>query len=252
MKKTFIFFVLIFFLLWFITNKKTPLPVYKTETTPVPTTKIINPQNTITVNFENNKYQIFYSKLSGKQITLISNFTQKKLSQDIVADNKCKTAINGGYYTQDNKPLGLFKTNGIEYSSIVSDSSLLTGYFYIDTTGKPVIDSDYSHQSLTVLQTGPLLIYNTKLATAIDEQARRSALIQDLNGDIWAVSITEEGNLYNGPTLSDLPPILFSIEKPFKVVKALNLDGGSASAYFGEDGFKLSELSTVGSIFCAK
>lgn len=252
MKKTFAFFIFIFLLLWFMTNKKSPAPVSRTESTPLPTTTMINPVNIITVDFENNKYQIFYSKLSGREIRLVPNFSQKKLAQDLVTENTCQTSINGGYYTEEGKPLGLFIINGYTYSENVTGSSLLTGYFYLDETGKPAIDSNYQNQSSIIMQTGPLFLNNKKLATAVDEQARRSVLIEDLNGDIYALSIIIENEQFNGPMLSDLPPILFSIETPFKVVKGLNLDGGSASAYFSEDGFKLTELSTVGSIICAK
>lgn len=252
MKKTFLFFVFIFLLLWFLMNKKTPIPVYKTETTPIPIITVINPTNTTTVDFENNKYQIFYSKISGKTIELIPNFSQKKLAQDIVAQNSCKVAINGGYYTEEGRPLGLFISGGNSYSDDVSNSPLLTGYFYLDQSGNPIIDSTYNRQSSLIMQTGPFIINDKKLTTQIDEETRRSLLVQDIQGDLYAVAITKNDSFYSGPTLSNLPPILFSIETPFKVVKGLNLDGGSASVYFGEDGFKLTELSNIGSLLCAK
>ena len=58
-------------------------------------------------------------------------------------------------------------------------------------------------------------------------------------------------NPYQGPLLSEVPFLLTQWQKQTtqEVRDAINLDGGSASAWYSE-GFFLQELTAVGSFFC--
>mgnify|MGYP001590102184 CR=1 FL=1 len=58
---------------------------------------------------------------------------------------------------------------------------------------------------------------------------------------------------YLGPNLEDLPGLLKSFEKEtgIQIKDAINLDGGTASAFYAE-GVSLTELRPIGSYFCAR
>ncbi len=227
-------------------------PAASTYVTEPPVTIALPPQaqNIVEKNFENKDYLIYYTKISGNKIELIPNFTQKRSSLDIIKEAKCTSAINGGFYSKEGEPLGLFIANGKVYQEEAEDKTLLTGFFYLDETGQAVISSQAPEKSNSVFQTGPLMINPNKLSTIDDKPSRRSVLIENETGEIYALAVTDKEDQYSGPTLSDLPAILFSINDPFQVNKALNLDGGSASVYLEESGFTLSELQTIGSLIC--
>lgn len=218
---------------------------------PTPTITPIVPINVLEIDYQGTTYLIYYSILSGKKIKLIPNFDQKLSAKSLVKENNCLAAINGGFYTPEGEPLGLFITDNKIYNEEETiNKTLLTGFFYLDEQGNPKIGNTYFSGSLLVLQAGPLIINNYPLSTIIDEQARRSVIVEDTQGNYYILAIIVKDDLYLGPSLEDLPPLLFSIEKPFQVSTALNLDGGSSAVYFGEDKIVLSELSSVGSILC--
>lgn len=259
MKKLVIFtsvFLIIYFIFYFLIwksgseNKNGVI----TEASPTPyLTNAPQASNFINVEIDGKSYLVYFSRLSDKKIEIIPNFSQKRSSLTIIEEAGCKAAINGGFYTKEGEPLGLFIVNGKTYSpEIISDKSLLTGYFYLDLSGKPFINNQKPLDSLFVIQSGPFIESNYKFSTTVDEETRRTVIVQTTQGIVYVLTIVGKDDLYSGPLLSDLPLLLFSITTPFKIEKALNMDGGSASAYYGEDGFSLGELSPVGSIICVK
>lgn len=231
----------------------------KTTITPSPTPSITGffptPQdakNRIEVVYGNETYNIFYSPVNNNGIELIPNFTQKVSSKDLIKENKCRAAVNGGFYTTENTPLGLFIANGKQYASeIINDRNLLTGFFSVDNVGKPSIKSVSSQNNNLIIQTGPLLYKDVPFNASIDENARRSLIGQDSESIYYLLMITLKDDIYSGPLLSDLPNIVFSINKPFSLNMAINLDGGSASTFY-EDGFHIAELSSIGSLICIR
>lgn len=230
-------------------------PAASTYITEPPSTIASPPQaqNVIEKNFENKDYLIYYTKISGKEIELIPNFSQKRTSSEIIKEARCKAAINGGFYSKEGEPLGLFIANGKVYAEAETENkTLLAGFFSLDDSGQAIISSIAPEKSNFAFQAGPLIINSNKLSTVDDKPSRRSVLAESLNGEIYTLEITDKEDQYSGPTLSDLPAILFSIIEPFQVNKALNLDGGSASVYLEESGFALSELQTIGSMICVR
>ncbi|KKW11013.1 MAG: hypothetical protein UY49_C0010G0009, partial [Microgenomates group bacterium GW2011_GWC1_49_7] len=65
------------------------------------------------------------------------------------------------------------------------------------------------------------------------------------------LTVYKEDSVFEGPLLADLPKVIQKIntEENLGIVDALNLDGGSASA-FDNGETSLSELTPVGSLFC--
>jgi hypothetical protein len=80
-------------------------------------------------------------------------------------------------------------------------------------------------------------------------------MIAMVTGDnkVIFMSIYNESSKFMGPYLADLPQILEIAQDKigFLIADAINLDGGSASAFYFRD-FQLSEASPIGGFFCVK
>ncbi|RJR30058.1 hypothetical protein C4564_01180, partial [Candidatus Microgenomates bacterium] len=106
------------------------------------------------------------------------------------------------------------------------------------------------------LQTGPVLVENgsaVELSLARDKQARRIVAAITGSNELVFVAIYSPGSSFDGPYLEDLPLIVnhISEELNLNIADAINLDGGTASAFYSEN-THISELSPIGSFFCVK
>lgn len=214
-------------------------------TSPSPT-----PKNSIQLVFDNRHYTLVYEPITGKKIRLIPNFAEKKSAAAIAEENSCLIASSGGFYTKEDKPLGLFKFNNKIVGQKINNSSLVTGFLYVDDSGGIYINDEVVDDYPTILQSGPLFTNSKLYPTKSDEYARRTVVIEDDNRKEYLATIFGTENTYDGPRLSDLPTIIFSIKNPFQVQRVLNLDGGSASFFKATNGFTVSEIVAVGSIIC--
>ncbi len=236
-------------------NKDTQKPIEtntKSMISPSQNEPAVNLPTAVQIHNNNMTYNIYYTSLNNYNLTLIPNFSQLKSFESITKSNNCKSAINGGYYTTDNKPLGLYKSNSTKYSEEIKDSSLLTGYLTIDKNGKADISFLDHIDSPDIIQSGPYISKNTTLKLTADEYARRSLIGKSDTGDLYIVFINNSEEMFNGPLLAEIPEIIFSESVPVRFISVLNLDGGSASAYMDKSGYIFRELTTVGSIICLK
>lgn len=202
--------------------------------------------NDITYGFE------YFEVHDISRLTLIANFTQKKTSEFLVTENDCQYAINGGYYDTNNKPLGLFINPLLQTTAI--ESALVNGYVSVAT--KPAIAYDFTDNSTLAIQTGPMLLVDgikLKLAIKNDEYARRMVAGITSKGVLIFLTIFIPETKVQGPKLADLPDIIEKINArlPNKILNAINLDGGNASM-FKNSNISISEVSSVGSIFCLR
>lgn len=208
--------------------------------------------NVLEISHQNKKYLIYYTHLSGKKISLIPNFTEKKSSKTIIEENNCQSAINGGFYTKEESPLGFFMVDGKILQKESANRSLLGGFFFLDNFNKPQIDLNLSNNVVSGFQSGPLILNSLPLKIKDDKYARRSIILESEGGDLHAAIIVSQESKVSGPLLSKLAPIVFSIKQPFTVTKALNLDGGSASFFYEKGGDYIGEQTSAGSIICIK
>ena len=209
-------------------------------------------KNKAEIPYGQSTYVLYYSPISKRGIEVIPNFSDKLDAESLSEKNKCMIASNGGFYTTNDTPLGLFKINNTVIGSEKKETNLINGFFYLDDSGNPHIDRAYPNNAPTVIQTGPFFSAGNTVSTTNDKPARRVVIIEAISGEYYIAAITTKETTMSGPFLSDLPVILFSITEPFKVLRAVNLDGGAASFYKDESGFSLSELTHVGSMICVK
>ncbi len=217
---------------------------------------------TVDLSYRGVAYSIVWTPATkGKNINLIENFTQKETALSVFKSNNCRIVVNGGFYTPEDKPTGLFTTNSSELYPFLKNK-LLNGVFSINDFEVPRVTRSVPTDNIRVgLQTGPILIENSweqALNLSSDKPARRMALATLGSNEVVFIAVYKKDQPFTGPYLADLPKILtqFSIETGVTIADAVNLDGGSASAMYiktsDTDYWQLSETTPVGSFFCVR
>ncbi len=215
--------------------------------------------NKYEVEFNRNKYSVYMQKVfNPANLVLVPNFTDKLTSSEIMKKNNCKYGINGGFYTKDNKPLGLFLTDGKSINDIPHVSDLLNGYIYLDK--QLTINNQQPAQLnnlIFLFQSGPYFTPNTKLNIIDDQPARRILVGESDKEEFYFLAITSFDNVHSGPLLADVPKIISKLNNQRDAIRytldaLLNLDGGSASAFYSDIDTQLSELTPIGSFLCGK
>lgn len=247
--KTLLIFIFAFssFLYLWTTYSTTPT----VPSVPAPAPVVPSKLKTISTSAGNFAYFIHQANLS--KLTLHSNFPDLTDSQKLALQNQCQFLTNGGFYSQDYQHLGWMVVNG-EVISPNLVSKLLDGYLVINDTAeiaftRPQGLPDYG------LQSGPMLIVddNTIRLNIIDDQGRRRLIAATTATDLYFLVITAPDSLFSGPKLADTPAVVSAIAaaENLSFSAAINLDGGSASAFFTQEIY-LKELSPIGSFFCQK
>lgn len=228
-----------------------------------PSQTIPSPSNTLTINapaaglsYKNIDYLLYMQAVSfPNQLTLIPNFTDKKSSKILLEEDNCRYGINAGFYTTDDQPLGLFMTNNQKLSPEIPNSLLLNGFFYKNNDGTIEIASHAPQENPEfIFQSGPLFTPYTQLKINNDASERRNVIGKTTDGKFYFISIVTAENNKNGPLLADLPAIFqtFNNASELQFALLLNLDGGSAAAFFDNSGNAMEELTYVGAFICGK
>lgn len=192
---------------------------------------------------------------NDKFISLLPNFDTASSSAQLMEKNNCVAGINGGFYGSDSKPLGWFVTEGIQKQKLKT-SDLFNGFVWQELNGRVQIASDIPETKVEWgFQTGPIIIQNgtlSPLRILNDQVARRMILAKDKSDRTIMLALYDPNSKLDGPTLTDLGSRVKEISDSQKldIVTAVNLDGGSASAY--HDRQNLTEVITVGSWLCVK
>lgn len=213
--------------------------------------------NLISITWQDKSYQAYYVKVEdASKVDLIANFEEKLTAEQIKVKYNCVSLVSGGFYTTDAKPTGFFLSDEKTLRNFIS-SKLFDGVLSVNDFATPRITRDVPKDHLKFgLQTGPILLENAaflKLNLNNDEAARRVLAAVTGENILYFIVIYNPEQVYDGPYLADSPGILSEIGKltGISFADAVNLDGGSASAFYaGEQTF--SELSSVGSAFCIK
>lgn len=203
------------------------------------------------VTFNNVVYAIYIAEIvNPKNVSLIPNFTEKNTASTTFTEKQCNLLINGGFYTTNNKPLGLFFVNGTYLEENKNRSTIHNGFVFKTKSGSLEFGQTVSDSTLLdfAFQTGPYFSKDQKLTISPDSYDRRSLLGISQNG-IYAIAVTELENTSSGPYLADIPQLFAQIPIPFS--HFINLDGGSASAFYTHS-ISIGELTAVGSFLCMR
>lgn len=212
--------------------------------------------NPVTLEVRGEKYNAYYFWVENiRNLSLYSNFIQKQTTGEIINLRKCSAFSSGSFYSKDNSPIGLFVSQSKKISS-ATFNSLLNGFFYL-RSDQVVISSEPPVEEATwALQSGPILYENAQakhLRIKNDENARRIVAATTKDNKLLFIAFYEPQNNLQGPFLAYLPEYLreFSYVTGLKIKNGINLDGGSASAFYANN-FFLPEFNSVGSYFCLK
>jgi len=227
--------------------EKTPEQVAAPSATPIP-------QQLKTVETSGQEFAYGIIETRKKVITLIANYGKKRSSEEFMKEYSCTMGINGGFYGQDNQPLGWLVSNG-ETLSKKRDSELFNGFLF-SSGGGYKIEKDIVEEVENGIQSGPILWWQKNeqaLNIREDKQARRSVALIDTKGNLIFLVIYDPLSVLDGPKLAELPRALAQIANAegWTIEKAINLDGGTASAFHSPT-LNLSEWQTVGSWWCVK
>lgn len=220
---------------------------------PLGATPTLAPHKTITVN--DNVYAYAVSTVyDPNQLKLIPNYVEQKTSKDLVQSYACQLAINGGFYDENNRPLGLVIADGLLIHNARANS-LLNGFFSLSASGSSRIDYTLHFDDNLALQSGPIVIIDGEpvdLRLTDDKTSRRMVVALNDTSVVF-VSVFNPVVEVLGPRLDDLPDILMAISETEKLEldSAINLDGGKASAFYSPDTI-LSEVTPVGSLLCMR
>lgn len=214
--------------------------------TPTPTVASQRPTPQLVGN-----YSMYLQPIAPDTLRLIPNFTQQKTSSEIMEEHGCAYGANGGYYTATKNPLGLFVTEGLQLGAPTTSTAANAFLIKYASGTLTITQTPPSTDAVSfALQTGPYLIPGVTPRITNDEHARRVLIGQDKDGVWYFIVIIHSENAYDGPLLSEIPTLLAKGRIPFTEV--LNLDGGTASAFYNAGGYRFGELTMVGSFFCGK
>jgi exopolysaccharide biosynthesis protein len=165
----------------------------------------------------------------------------------VMRRENCLAGVNGGYFDPEDKPVGLEISDG-KVIAPLRKARLLSGVI-IASNGRVQLlrVTEYSpkRRPTAALQCGPFLVDRGQVVPGLnDTRAARRTFVVTSGPDRAAIGFC------SGVTLAQLGKILATpgVTGDLKVQRALNLDGGSSSAFSfaGERGpFSISEQKTV-------
>lgn len=153
-----------------------------------------------------------------------------------MTDNGCTAGINGSFFSADSTgtPLGLTVSSGKKISPFASGSFAVAGLLYDD--GKKIVlvrSKDYKRGEQAKLrqavQGGPFLIENGRPVLGLHDTkiAMRTFVATDGKGK-WCLGNSSAISLKALAEWLSTPGVFGN----FKIKTAMNLDGGSSSAYW--------------------
>jgi len=247
------FLAIIFYLIYSFGIKDGATNILTPSPSPAPQNKVGEVKG---VSFEGNSFSYYFIEASPINIHLFSNLSEKLTAEDARIKNNCEYLTSAGFYTKEEKPIGLFVSDFTKISSAIK-STLFNGFFEINSDNNALITQSAPKTDVKIaLQSGPILVMDKKplpLKTTNDETSRRVVLEKTTGDSLIFMVIFKKDNYSAGPYLKDLPQILNLINSDIKrdIVSAINLDGGSHSAFITNE-VSINEISTIGSYFCIR
>lgn len=148
----------------------------------------------------------------------------------------CVAGVNGGFFHPDWQPLGLVISKGQRIHHFET-AKILSGLIYSDDRGIHLVRRGrfQDHPQIrALLQTGPFLVEHGRPVRGLSasDPRRRTFIATDWRGH-WVIGATA-----SSLTLAELGEGLASpgALTPWRVDRAINLDGGSSTGFFFDRG----------------
>ena len=155
----------------------------------------------------------------------------------VMKREKCVCGVNGGYFDTEFKPIGLRVADDTTFSPL-RRARLITGILLQSDRGIDVVrvgEFSRAKKLIAAIQSGPFLVEGNKRIRGLsDSQLARRTFAGITTNDRALLGVCTE------VSLADLASILATtpIAADSKIRRAMNLDGGSSSAFWfaREDG----------------
>ena len=168
---------------------------------------------------------------SAKSCTLrvIDNPTGETLS-DTVPREKCAAGVNGGYFSPEFAPIGLLISGGRMIAPL-QRARLISGVLSASARGVQILRvREFSRREKisAAVQCGPFLVDHYELVRGLDNSAVARRTFATVTNDRAVLGICSE------ISLAELAAMLTTtrLAEDLKIQRALNLDGGSSSAFW--------------------
>ena len=179
-------------------------------------------------------------------VRVIDNPTGEDSLAVAMRRENCLAGVNGGYFDPADKPVGLVISGG-KLIAPLRQARLLSGVMAVSAGRLQLFrTAEYSskRKANEALQCGPFLVDRGLPVSGLnDTRFARRTFVLTSGPDRAAVGIC------SGVTLAGLAKVLATpgAAPDLKVQRALNLDGGSSSAFWfaGERSFSISEQKRV-------
>ena len=178
------------------------------------------------------RVDVHFAIFSAKSCTLrvVDNPEGEKLGSVMTHEN-CLCAVNGGYFDADFKPIGLRIVNGQTIAPL-RRARLITGVLLASSRGIQIVRArEFSpRQKITAaIQCGPFLVDASRPVRGLNDSAlARRTFAATVSNDRALLGVCSD------VSLADLANILATtaIIGESKIQRAINLDGGSSSAFW--------------------
>lgn len=173
----------------------------------------------------------FDSRLHSLQVADQSKGLGKEWedAKSAASDHSAIAAINGGFFTPEEKPLGLVIENGVTFGSF-NRSSLGAGIFYNTGSSSAIVRSSQwkevqKSKPKQLLQSGPMLVEDNSSTKGLSDSSSRVRSFIAWDGkNRWCIGHA------SACTLRELGLVLEKASpNGWKISTALNLDGGRSS-----------------------
>jgi hypothetical protein len=166
----------------------------------------------------------------------------------VMAQENCLAGVNGGYFDPDYAPIGLLIGDG-KMIAPLQRARLITGVLAASPHGVRILRTrEFSQQQKfdAAIQCGPFLVDLSRSVSGLQKTRTARRTFAAVGGvDRAALGFCSD------VSLSELAKILGTtrLAEDFKIQRALNLDGGSSSAFWFKrangSAFSISEQKTV-------
>jgi len=173
--------------------------------------------------------------------------TPRRELAEAMARAKAIAGVNGGYFDPEDAPVGLLVSDGRVLRPL-RKAKLLSGVLMASASRVDIVRTAHFTMSTRIksaVQGGPLLVERSEAIAGLNDtrKARRTFAAVDGKGRATlgvcsAVSLAQLGQILALPQVAG----------KLRIARALNLDGGSSSAFWfaGKDGiFSIREQKTV-------
>ena len=179
---------------------------------------------------DNFRLHVIWPNPLRTQLLVVDNPGNVRRLDQVMRERTCLAGVNGGYFQPDMKPLGLLISDGRELNPL-HRSRLVGGLVVVRERQLALLRvAEFSPEPLPsqALQAGPFVVDHGSPVRGLEstKRARRTVVLAGRSGQYGLAVVEPPLTLAQLANLLTAPEVLHEV----RVVRALNLDGGSSSA----------------------